>query len=213
MAGRFVIGFGGSFIGITNLLIAEVAHPQHRAKLSAIVNCMYGVGSTWCSWVALANIKILNDWSWRSLTIMQCIPSVVILAAIYWVPESPRWLVAHERYEAAENRKSPIIASLLKPLPHPLMARILTLICCLNIFVVGTSKVQTPFPGYIWPRSYGSGVVVTNRCCSSTCPLPWQGRQGKSHGGLRVSRDQGDYSPRVPAQEIHKLFGFFEDPW
>lgn len=96
---------------MSNLLVAEVAHPQHRAKISAIGNCMYGVGSTWCSWIALANIKVLNDWSWRSLTIMQCIPSVLILAAIYWVPESPRWLIAHERYEAAENSKSLLVDS------------------------------------------------------------------------------------------------------
>lgn len=107
MAGRFILGFGGSFMGMANILIAEIAHPQHRAIVSAIVNCMYGVGSTWCSWSALANIEILGEWSWRSLTIEQCIPAVLIMSAIYWIPESPRWLVSKERYEEAENSKSP----------------------------------------------------------------------------------------------------------
>lgn len=80
----------------------DSAHPQHRAKISAIVNCMYGVGSTACSWLALATINISGEWSWRSLTLLQCIPGVLVLFCIYWIPESPRWLVAKERYEDAE---------------------------------------------------------------------------------------------------------------
>lgn len=63
---------------------------------------MYGVGSTACSWLALATVKITGDWSWRSLTFLQCIPGVLVLCCIYWIPESPRWLVAKERYEDAE---------------------------------------------------------------------------------------------------------------
>lgn len=101
MAGRFVLGFGSSFNG-AGLLVTEIAHPQHRAKISAIVNCMYGVGSTTCSWLALATIRIGGDWSWRSLTVLQALPGVLVLSMIYWVPESPRWLVAKERYEEAE---------------------------------------------------------------------------------------------------------------
>lgn len=104
MAGRFILGFGSSFNGgMAGLLIAEVAHPQHRAKASAIVNCMYGVGSTSCAWLALATIRIAGDWSWRSLTLLQAFPAVLVLAFIHWIPESPRWLVAKERYEEAEQ--------------------------------------------------------------------------------------------------------------
>ncbi|KAL2275844.1 hypothetical protein FJTKL_01515 [Diaporthe vaccinii] len=104
MAGRFILGFGSSFNGgMAGLLITEVAHPQHRAKASAIVNCMYGVGSTSCAWLALATIRIAGDWSWRSLTLLQAFPAVLVLAFIYWIPESPRWLVAKERYEEAEE--------------------------------------------------------------------------------------------------------------
>ncbi|KAF9870895.1 hypothetical protein CkaCkLH20_11567 [Colletotrichum karsti] len=102
MAGRFILGFGSSFNG-AGLLIAEIAHPQHRAKISAIVNCMYGVGSTFCAWLALGTIKITSEWSWRSLTVLQAFPGILVLSLIYWVPESPRWLIAKERYEEAET--------------------------------------------------------------------------------------------------------------
>lgn len=103
MAGRFVLGFGSSFIGVSSLLIAEIAHPQHRAKLSAITNCMYGVGSTSCSWLALASIRIVGDWSWRSLTFLQCFPSVIVLSCVFWIPESPRWLISKGRHDEAED--------------------------------------------------------------------------------------------------------------
>ncbi|KAJ0286056.1 hypothetical protein CBS470a_006114 [Colletotrichum nupharicola] len=102
MAGRFILGFGSSFNG-AGLLIAEIAHPQHRAKISAIVNCMYGVGSTFCAWLALGTIKISTEWSWRSLTILQAFPGLLVLSLIWWIPESPRWLIAKERYEEAEQ--------------------------------------------------------------------------------------------------------------
>lgn len=106
MAGRFILGFGGSLVGISALHIAEIAHPQHRAKVSAIRNCMYGVGASFCSWVALAAVKIPGDWSWRSLTFLQAIPSLFVLGLIYWIPESPRWQISKEKYEDAEDMLS-----------------------------------------------------------------------------------------------------------
>lgn len=103
MAGRFILGFGGSFVGTSALLIAEIAHPQHRAKVSAIRNCMYGVGSSFCSWIALAAVRVPGDWSWRSLTFLQALPSLFVLCLVYWIPESPRYHISKEKYEVAEN--------------------------------------------------------------------------------------------------------------
>jgi hypothetical protein len=38
-----------------------------------------------------------NDWSWRIPSLLQCVVSVVQLVFIYFVPESPRWLIANNR--------------------------------------------------------------------------------------------------------------------
>lgn len=103
MAGRFILGFGGSFVGASALLIMEISHPQHRAKVSAIRNCMYGVGSSFCSWIALAAVRVPGNWSWRSLTFLQCLPSLFVLCLMYWIPESPRYHVSQEKYETAER--------------------------------------------------------------------------------------------------------------
>lgn len=44
-----------------------------------------------------ATASIGNDWSWRSVTLLQAAPSVIQLVGIWWVPESPRFLVSRGR--------------------------------------------------------------------------------------------------------------------
>jgi hypothetical protein len=38
-----------------------------------------------------------NDWSWRIPSLLQALVSIFQLVAIYFVPESPRWLIANGR--------------------------------------------------------------------------------------------------------------------
>lgn len=44
---------------------------------------------------------IRNDWSWRSITLIQIVPSVIQLTFIWWLPESPRYLVSKDRNDEA----------------------------------------------------------------------------------------------------------------
>jgi MFS family permease len=55
------------------------------------------------AWIAWATSTIPNSWSWRTLALLQCMPALIQLTFIYWVPESPRWLISKERYEEAET--------------------------------------------------------------------------------------------------------------
>lgn len=48
-------------------------------------------------------MQIEGNWSWRAVTLFQIIPSCIQIAFIYWVPESPRWLVDKGRNEEALN--------------------------------------------------------------------------------------------------------------
>ncbi|KAK2747033.1 hypothetical protein FQN55_005302 [Onygenales sp. PD_40] len=104
VAGRFVLGFGNSLAQMSSpVLLTEICHPQHRAKVTTIYNCLWNLGALFVAWIAWATMLIKNDWSWRSLTILQIAPAVIQGAFIYWVPESPRWLIAQERHEEALN--------------------------------------------------------------------------------------------------------------
>lgn len=53
------------------------------------------------SFIALGTIHVGNNWSWRSITLIQGVPSFIQIIFIYWIPESPRWLMAKEQPEKA----------------------------------------------------------------------------------------------------------------
>lgn len=44
-----------------------------------------------------------STWSWRIPSVLQGLPSVLQLALIFFIPESPRWLVAKGKLEQAKN--------------------------------------------------------------------------------------------------------------
>ncbi|KFY31023.1 hypothetical protein V493_01477 [Pseudogymnoascus sp. VKM F-4281 (FW-2241)] len=102
LGGRFLVGFGNSLAQLAcPLLLTEICHPQHRGIVTAIYNCLWNLGSSVCAFIALGTININGDWSWRTITIIQGVPSLIQLAVIWWIPESPRWLIAKERSEEA----------------------------------------------------------------------------------------------------------------
>lgn len=45
---------------------------------------------------------VTDDWAWRIPSLLQAMCPCVVLSLIYWVPESPRWLVAKGRKDEAE---------------------------------------------------------------------------------------------------------------
>jgi len=46
MGGRVMLGFGNSLAQISSpMLLTELAHPQHRGRLTTIYNCLWNVGA------------------------------------------------------------------------------------------------------------------------------------------------------------------------
>lgn len=102
MAGRFLLGFGNSFAQLSSpMLLTEICHPQHRARLTTVYNCLWNVGALFVSWLAFGTDFLFNDWSWRIPALLQAFPSMIQLAFIWFVPESPRFLIANDRAEEA----------------------------------------------------------------------------------------------------------------
>ena len=101
---RFFMGFGNSLAQLSApLLLTEICHPQHRGRVTAVYNCLWFVGALICSWISFGTSNINGDWSWRAPTLVQAFPSVIQLIFIWFIPESPRWLLSKERDEAALN--------------------------------------------------------------------------------------------------------------
>ena len=53
------------------------------------------------SWVTFGSFHIQNSWAWRLPSACQAIPSVFQTLLILFGPESPRWLVDHDRADEA----------------------------------------------------------------------------------------------------------------
>ncbi|KAF4595725.1 hypothetical protein GQ602_001338 [Ophiocordyceps camponoti-floridani] len=102
LGGRFVIGFGNSLVQVCSpMLLTELCHPQHRGPLTTVYNCLWNLGSLMVSVVGWGTASVDNDWSWRSITLLQAVPSLVQLIGVWGVPESPRFLVNKGRSREA----------------------------------------------------------------------------------------------------------------
>jgi len=102
MGGRFLLGFGNSLSQMASpLLLTEICHPQHRGVVTAIYNCLWNAGALFVSCLALGTINIMSDYSWRTITFLQVVPSFIQFCGIWFVPESPRYLINKDRHEEA----------------------------------------------------------------------------------------------------------------
>ena len=90
---RFLGGLG---VGVSSVVapmyISEIAPPAKRGQLVAMFqfNIVFGILMAYLSNYLLGNI---GDNAWRWMLGVQAIPSVLFLATILAIPESPRWLI------------------------------------------------------------------------------------------------------------------------
>jgi len=82
-------------------LVTELSHPKERARLGSMFNASWYLGAITVAGVTLGTFGRPDTWSWRIPSLLQVLPSVFQLTFIWWVPESPRWLISKGRYEEA----------------------------------------------------------------------------------------------------------------
>ncbi|KAH7369507.1 general substrate transporter [Rhexocercosporidium sp. MPI-PUGE-AT-0058] len=99
---RFFLGFGcGVMSQPSPILLAELAYPTHRGRATALYHCFYFVGAIAAAWITFGTLKMTGDWSWRIPTLLQGGAPFFQLLISYWLPESPRYLIAKGRDEEA----------------------------------------------------------------------------------------------------------------
>ncbi|KAK5056833.1 hypothetical protein LTR84_012365 [Exophiala bonariae] len=100
MGARFVLGFGIAFnMCAAATLLSELAIPQFRGTLVSLFNPFWYVGSIIAAWTCFgtSHMPKTDAWGWRTPSLLQALCPTFVLCLIYWVPESPRWLVSRGR--------------------------------------------------------------------------------------------------------------------
>ena len=68
---------------------------------SLLIIGQWNLGALLVAWIGWGTAQMTNDWSWRSITLLQILPSVIQIVFIGWIPESPRFLMVKDRHEEA----------------------------------------------------------------------------------------------------------------
>jgi len=99
---RFCIGFGLTFAAnAAPLLVSELAYPTQRGILTSCYNSLWYSGSIIAAWTTFGTFRLNNSWGWRIPSALQGLPSVLQIFLVWFVPESPRWLISKGRDEQA----------------------------------------------------------------------------------------------------------------
>ncbi|KAJ9130906.1 Sugar/inositol transporter [Pleurostoma richardsiae] len=103
LGGRFVVGFGQGFLNVAGItFVTELAHPAYRGPLSSFLETNYFIGSIIASWVTYGTQYMAGEIAFRLPIWLQMVSSVYVCSGVFFCPESPRWLMARDRYEEAE---------------------------------------------------------------------------------------------------------------
>jgi len=83
------------------LWVTEVVPPTHRGILTDIHAVMINLGYVIAGYTGLGFYFFHHSNSWRGPMGVQLVLPFILLCGIYWMPESPRFLVAKDRIDEA----------------------------------------------------------------------------------------------------------------
>ncbi|KAK9893523.1 general substrate transporter [Cystobasidium minutum MCA 4210] len=101
---RWIIGAGGGISKVAGpAWLHEIAHPRIRASAGATYYAFAYLGGIFAAWICFGSLYIQSEWSWRFPTIFQIAGPIIVIAASFDIPESPRFLMKKGRTEEAIN--------------------------------------------------------------------------------------------------------------
>ncbi|RDW75506.1 hypothetical protein BP6252_06648 [Coleophoma cylindrospora] len=103
--GRVLVGAGiATAVTCAPILCQEIAHPRMRGQVASLYNVMFNFGALFVTWIAYGTAYLGdNQWAWRIPTIGQNVPCLLVLLALPWIPESPRWLIQKGKVDQAHE--------------------------------------------------------------------------------------------------------------
>ncbi|KAG8848593.1 hypothetical protein FRB91_010690 [Serendipita sp. 411] len=99
---RATIGFGiPACIVSASSLIGELSYPKERTYLGSFFNASWFVGAIIAAGVTYGTFSMQSNWAWRIPSVLQAAPSLLQISFMWFLPESPRWLLSKGRDDEA----------------------------------------------------------------------------------------------------------------
>lgn len=93
---RYVLGAATAFMAQPSpLLITELAFPTHRGKITALYQTFFYFGAILSAWASFGTVHLSSNWAWRGPAALQAFFPVIQLSFWWFLPESPRYVLAY----------------------------------------------------------------------------------------------------------------------
>ena len=103
IVGRIVAGLGnGINTSTAPVWQGETSQAKWRGKLVVIELTLNIAGFSLSNWITFAFSFLPGPVAWRFPLAFQFIFIFILYATVPWLPESPRWLIAHDRPDEAQ---------------------------------------------------------------------------------------------------------------
>lgn len=102
--GRVIAGLGiGGLSSVTPVFVSENAPPATRGRIAGLFQEFLVIGSTFAYWLDYGvSLRIApGTMQWRVPVAIQLIPGGLMLIGLFFLTESPRWLMKQGRHEDA----------------------------------------------------------------------------------------------------------------
>ncbi|KAH8673293.1 general substrate transporter [Xylariales sp. PMI_506] len=100
---RLVLGFGMIFANAAvPVLMGELAHPKDRQVVTSFYQSSWYIGAILAAWTTFGTFRINNNWAWRIPSYIQAGLGLIQILSIWFLPESPRFLVAKGKLDEAK---------------------------------------------------------------------------------------------------------------
>ncbi|KIK62166.1 hypothetical protein GYMLUDRAFT_42148 [Collybiopsis luxurians FD-317 M1] len=99
---RIILGFGTSASGLTGPAYLAETLPLHwRGWGLGVFNDFYYVGGLVAAGITYGTSFMSSTWAWRIPSLIQGVFSIFCIVILPFIPESPRWLLFHNRRDEA----------------------------------------------------------------------------------------------------------------
>ncbi|KAJ5294153.1 hypothetical protein N7508_008974 [Penicillium antarcticum] len=106
LIGRILAGWA---VGLMSMAVpvyqAECAHPRSRGMIVGLAQQMIGIGFIVSTWVGYGSLHAphTSQFQWRFPLAFQVVPALILVIGMFFLPESPRYLIETERYTEARR--------------------------------------------------------------------------------------------------------------